>query len=122
MVYYFTMSCLELEDSDALKVAEPMMDDIMAGVARRDYKLHSTHFSVLLKGVIGPESFLEACDQRERDWGRPGARELVAIFRKEKSFSLIWDQHFDSTSGQVIAITTIAVKGGRYFVDHFDLH
>jgi len=98
------------------------MDDIMAGVARRDYKLHSIHCSVAWKGVLGPDEFLSACDQRESDWGKPGARELVAIFRKEKSFTLIWDQHFDRTSGQVVAMTTIALKGGRYFVDYFDLH
>ncbi len=98
------------------------MDDIMAGVARREYKLHSGHFSVTLKSILGPDQFLEACDQRESEWGAPGARELVAIFRKEKSFTLIWDQHFDSTQCQVVAMTTVALKGGRYFVDYFDLH
>lgn len=116
------MSCLELEDAEILKIAEPMMDDVMAGVSRREYKLHSTHFSVALKSVLGPDEFYEACDQREADWGLPGARELVAIFRKEKSFTLIWDQHYNRTEGQVIAMTTIALKGGRYFVDHFLLH
>ncbi len=116
------MSCLELDDESVLKVAEPMMDDIMAGVSHRDYKRHSAHFSVTLKSMLGPEEFLTACNQRESEWGLPGARELVAIFRKEKSFTLIWDQHFDSTQGQVVAMTTIAVKGGRYFVDHFVLH
>ncbi|MFK7995054.1 MAG: hypothetical protein AB8B87_13000 [Granulosicoccus sp.] len=115
------MSCLELDDEAVLKVAEPMMDDIMAGVSRRDYKRHSSHFSVVLKSVVGPDEFLEACDKQESDWGLPGARELVAIFRKEKSFTLIWDQHYDRTEGQVVAMTTIAVKGGRYFVDHFAL-
>ena len=116
------MSCLELEDADALKIAEPMMDDIMAGVARRDYKLHSIHFSVALKSSLGPDEFLAHCDQREKDWGRPGGRELVAIFRKEKSFTLIWDQQFDRTNGHVVSLTTIALKGGRYFVDYFLLH
>ena len=116
------MSCLELEDADALKIAEPMMDDIMAGVARREYKLHSSHFSVALKSMLGPEDFLAACDQRENDWGRPDGRELVAIFRKEKSFTLVWDQKFDGTEEHVAALTTIALKGGRYFVDYFLLH
>jgi len=115
------MSCIELDDTSVLKIAEPMMDDIMAGVARRDYKTHSNHYSVVLKSVIGPDQFLTACDQRESQWGLPGARELVAIFRKEKSFTVIWDQHFDRTEGQVVAITTVALKGGRYFVDHFAL-
>lgn len=113
---------MELSDADILKIAEPMMDDVMLGVSRRDYRLHSTHFSVSLKSVLGSEEFLEACDQRERDWGLPEHRELITIFRKEKSFTLIWNQIYSQTHGQVIAMLTIAVKGGRYFVDYVLLH
>lgn len=98
------------------------MDDIMLGVSRRDYRLHSSHFSVSLKSVLPGEVFLELCDQREKDWGLPGQRELVTIFRKEKSFTLIWNQLFTETDGQVIAMTTVALKGGRYFVDFFLIH
>ena len=116
------MSCLELDDNDILKVANPMMDDIIRGLARRDYALHSCHFSVNLKSLGGPEAFLEACDQYEADWGSPGQRELVAIFRKQKSFTLVWDQQFSNLEGQVMAAMTVAVKGGRYFVDHLLLH
>lgn len=111
-----------MDDAEILKVAEPMMDDIMLGVARRDYNLHSKHFSVNLKSKLGPQEFLEACDQRESDWGRPGQRALISIFRKEKSFTLVWNQQYNDTPGQVIALTTVALKGGRYFVDYFLLH
>jgi hypothetical protein len=116
------MSCLDLTDAEIVKIAEPMMDDIMLGVSRRDYNLHSSHSSVSLKSRITSEVFLEACDQRERNWGLPGERELTSIFRKHKSFTLIWLQHYTRTDDQVVAMTTIALKGGRYFVDHFQLH
>lgn len=98
------------------------MDDIMLGVSRRDYKLHSSHFSVSLKSVLSSEVFLASCDQREKDWGLPGQRELITIFRKEKSFTLISNQLFTGTNDQVMALTTIALKGGRYFVDYFLIH
>jgi len=97
------------------------MDDAMLGVSRRDYKQHSGHFSVTLKSVIGPDEFLSDCDTREKQWGTPLQRNLVAIFRKEKSFTLVWDQQFNQTDGQVVAMLTIALKGGRYFVDGFSL-
>lgn len=111
-----------MDDAEILKIAEPMMDDIMLGTSRRDYALHSKHFSVNLKSRLGPDDFLQACDQRESDWGSPGQRELVSIFRKDKSFTLIWDQRYNKTQGQIVALTTVALKGGRYFVDHFVLH
>ena len=116
------MSCLELSDAEIVKIAEPMMEDVMLGVSRRDYRLHSTHFSVHLKSQITNEVFLADCDQREKDWGLPGSRELTAIFRKHKSFTLVWVQQYTRTEEQVVALTTIALKGGRYFVDHFLLH
>ncbi|ASJ72968.1 hypothetical protein [Granulosicoccus antarcticus] len=116
------MSCLELTDAEIVKIAEPMMDDIMLGVSRRDYKHHSTNFSVVLKSRLTPEVFLAACDQRETDWGLPGDRELRCLFRKHKSFTLVWVQHYTRTDEQVVAMTTIALKGGRYFVDDFLLH
>lgn len=98
------------------------MDDIILGISRRDYKLHSSHFSVALKTVLTADVFLEDCNNREKEWGLPGQRELVTIFRKEKSFTLIWNQLFTRTEGQVIAMTTVALKGGRYFVDFFLIH
>jgi len=84
------MSCLELDDDDILKVANPMMDDIIRGLARRDYNLHSCHFSVHLKSHGGPEAFLEMCDQHEAAWGSPGQRSLVAIFRIENRRASHW--------------------------------
>jgi len=116
------MSCLDLDDADVCKVAEPMMDDIIRGVARRDYALHSRHFSVSLKSHITQETFLDACTQREADWGLPAERELVCIFRKPTSFTLVWNQAYTKEAGQVMAVTTVALKGGRYFVDYFLLH
>ncbi len=94
----------------------------MQGVARRDYQLHSRHFSVSLKSTISAEDFLVACDQREQQWGLPHERTLVCIFRKPKSFTLVWNQSYSKTeAGQVMAVTTVALKGGRYFVDGFFL-
>lgn len=116
------MSCLQLDDAECRRIADPMMDDAMTGVARRDYQLHCRHFSVALKGALSPEAFLAACDAREAAWGRPGPREPTCIFRKPKSFTLVWEQGFDRADGQVLALVTIALKGGRYFVDHFLLH
>ena len=116
------MSCLDLDDGDVSKIADPMIDDVIAGVARRDYALHSRHFSVNLKSMISSEIFLEHCNQREADWGVPGERELVCIFRKPKSFTLVWNLAFTKAEGQVLAVTTIALKGGRYFVDYVLLH
>ena len=116
------MSCLDLDDEAILKVADPMMVDTIEGIARRDHALHSRHFSVALKSEIGPDRFLADCDQREADWGRPEGRELICILRKPRSFTLVWEQGFDRAEGQVLAVLTIALKGGRYFVDHLLLH
>lgn len=112
---------MELDDKAVLNVVEPMMDDVMSGVSNRDYTLHSRHFSVDLKSKLSAETFLEQCDQRENDWGRPAQRDLLTIFRKEKSFTVLWHQHMDKTADQVLAVITIALKGGRYFVDGFYL-
>ncbi len=99
-----------------------MMDDIMRGLAQRDFALHSCHFSVNLKSAISPDAFLQKCDKYAADWGQPGQRELMCIFRKQKSFTLVWDQNFTHTEGQVMGMLTVALKGGRYFADAFDLH
>ena len=115
------MSCMELDDQAVLNVIEPMMDDVMSGVLNRDYAHHSCHFSVDLKSSITADAFLAKCEHWEAMWGRPGQREKVAIFRKEKSFTVLWHQLYDNTEDQILAATTVAVKGGRYFVDGFFL-
>lgn len=113
------MECLTLDDAEIRRIAEPMMDDVMLGLARGDYVLHSRHFSVDLKGQRPPEIFLLDVDQPR---GAPGERTLCCIFRKPKSFTLVWDQAFDRADGQSLALMTVALKGGRYFVDHFLIH
>ena len=116
------MSCLELDDAEIGRIAEPMMDDVMLGIARRDYALHSRHFSVDLKSTLTPEVFAEGIAASERARGAPGGRELRCLFRKPKSFTLVWEQEFAASDGQILAMMSVALKGGRYFVDHFLLH
>lgn len=116
------MSCLDLDEAEARRIAEPMMDDVMLGLARRDYALHSRHFSVDLKSALTPELFAEDVARGGEVRGAPGPREFVRLFRKPKSFTLVWDQSFERGEGQVMAMMTVALKGGRYFVDHFQLH
>lgn len=115
------MSCMDLDDQAVLNVIEPMMDDVLSGVSNRDYTRHTQHFSVDLKSTVSSDQFLAQCDKWETLWGRPSQRDVVTIFRKEKSFSVVWHQHYDKTEDQVLAVATIAVKGGRYFVDGFFL-
>lgn len=115
------MSCMELDDQGVLNVIEPMMDDVMSGIANRDYAHHTCHFSVDLKSSTSNDAFMAQCDWWEKQWGRPGQRDKVTIFRKEKSFTMLWHQQFDKTEDQVLAVITVALKGGRYFVDGFFL-
>ena len=116
------MSCLDLDDAEIGRIAEPMMDDVMLGIARRDYALHSRHFSVDLKGTLTPAAFAEGVAAAEPARGLPGARELQCLFRRPKSFTLVWRQDFASADGETLALMTVALKGGRYFVDYFLLH
>ncbi len=116
------MSCHDLDDDACRKIAEPMMDDTMDGFARHDYQRHTRHFSVALKSGIDPDAFVAECQAQRSAWGAPGTRELVCIFRKEKSFTLVWNQSFERADGQIMAVLTIALKGGRYFVDYFLIH
>jgi len=111
-----------MTDEEICKVADPMMDDVVAGIARRDYTIFSSHFSLDLKTVQTPEHFLACCTRWEADWGRPGDRELIAIFRKPKAFTLCWRQGFSQAQGDIAALLTIALKGGRHFVDHVLIH
>ncbi|PID62231.1 MAG: hypothetical protein CSB44_03810 [Gammaproteobacteria bacterium] len=115
------MSLLELDDAEIIRIAEPMMDEVMLGLAHRDYRAMSQQFSVDLKSVLSDDTFQNMLAE-QRHWGRPGARELIAIFRKPKAFTLVWNQYFEAAEGDIMAIATIALKGGRYFIDDFQLH
>ena len=116
------MSCLELDDAEARRIAEPMMDDVMLGIARRDYTLHSRHFSVALKSALTLAAFADDIERAGAARGAPGEREFVRLFRKPRSFTLIWHQRFADDDGETLAMMTVALKGGRHFVDHFLLH
>jgi len=109
---------MDLDDQAVLNVIEPMMDDVMSGVANRDYARHSQHFSVDLKSTLSSEDFLMLCDKRESLWGRPGQRDVVTIFRKEKSFSVVWHQHYGTLKHAVQKQSVEIKKRCATFVTH----
>ncbi len=113
------MSCLELSDEQVFNVVEPMVNDAMLAANRRDYQAHCSLFSVDLKSVISSDVFLQRCESHRKKWGNAGERVFVCTFRKEKSFTVIWNQQFDATEDQVALLVTVALKGGRYFIDEF---
>ncbi len=116
------MDSRDTDDQALCAVADPMMNDIMQGLAHRNFSLHSQHFSLHLKNYISEEQFKLDCDRWLGKWGRPTERNLICIFRKPKAFTLIWNQSFSEADEEVMAMVTIAVKGGRYFVDQFMLY
>lgn len=116
------MSCQTLVDQEILKIVDPMIDLVIQGANNRDYRLHSGNFSLSLKDKLTADAFLEQCDQRNSSFGRLGERSLVAIFRKEKFFTVIWAMASTGTSEDVMMLATIALKGGRYFIDDLLIH
>ena len=66
-------------DADIMAIANPIMDNLMAGSTAIDHAQHTRDFSERMKAIVTPEHLQYVCQHYQAQWGYFTERELVAI-------------------------------------------
>lgn len=112
------MKLAQLSDADILAIANPIMDNLMAGSTAIDHAQHTRDFSERMKAIVTPEHLQYVCQQYQAIWGYFSQRELVAIFRRPYSIAIVWRQFCTLQAGEFVAEMVLIEEDGRYLVDH----
>jgi len=113
-----TMELVQKTDEEILRVANPIMDNLMDASTAIDYERHVRDFTDRAKSVLSKERLQKICREYQNNKGFFGKRELVAIFRRPESLVVVWKQWFTKQPGEFVAELLLVEKDGRYLVDH----
>lgn len=113
-----TMDLAQKPDDEILAVADPIMDNLMQASTAIDYERHIRDFTDRAKAVLSKSALELMCKEYQSTKGFFGQRKFVAVFRRQESVVVVWQQAFTKAPGEFVAELVLVKKGGKYLVDH----
>ena len=111
------MSLSDLNDVELLKVAAPIMDNLMDAAMHIDYERHVRDFSESAKASLEKARFQRICENYQRERGHFADREVLGILRRPGSVIVVWKQKFTKARGEYLAELVLAEQNGRPVIE-----
>jgi hypothetical protein len=104
-------------DSEVLKVANPIMDNLMDASTSGDFERHVRDFSERIKEKFTKEEFQNQCEEYRSKWGVFTDREFIGATTTNKFANIYWKQRFSETDDEYLVVLTLSQKDGQYIVE-----
>ena len=112
------MNFEEISDADILRIANPLMDNLMEASTEIDHAKHTRDFTDRMKDIVTKEYFQKVCEQYQAEKGFFSARIPAAVFKRPDSAVIVWKQFFTNAQGEYVAEMVLVKQNGKYLVDH----
>ena len=112
------MSLDSMSDEDILRVANPIMDNLMEASTVIDHERHIRDFSQRMKAIVTKDHLLKVCEKCQREKGYFSRRDPVAVFKRPGAAAIVWKQQFTKAPGEFVAEMLLIEKDGAFLVDH----
>ena len=112
------MELANKSDEEILKIANPIMENLMEGSTEIDHEKHTRDFTDRLKSIVTKDYLEKVCRRYQAEWGYFSKREFVAVFRRPSSVALVWKQWCTKQAGEFVAELVLVQRESRYLVDH----
>ncbi len=105
-------------DEEILKIANPIMDNLMEGSTEVDHVKHTRDFTDRMKNIVTKNYLDKICERYQAEWGYFTKREFVAVFRRPSSIAIVWKQWCTKQDGEFVAELVLVERDSKYLVDH----
>ena len=112
------MNFEDMSEKEILKIATPIMDNLMDASTKIDHEAHVKDFTKRMKNIVTKDYLQKVCEQYQSEKGFFSQRKLVAVFKRPDSVAIIWKQSFTKAKGEFVAEIVIVHQDGRYLCDH----
>tara|TARA_R110001592_G_scaffold359860_1_gene667282 strand:- start:58 stop:408 length:351 start_codon:yes stop_codon:yes gene_type:complete len=112
------MNFENMSDEDILKIADPIMDNLMDASTEINYEKHVRDFTDRMKAIVTKDYLEKVCKQYQSEKGFFTERDVIAVFKRPDSAAIIWRQNFSVAKGDFVAEMVIVNINGKYLVDH----
>jgi hypothetical protein len=112
------MTLKSMSDEKILRVANPIMHNLMDASTAIDHERHIRDFSERMKAIVTKEYLQKVCEKYQRVKGYFSRREPVAVFKRPDAVAIIGKQWFTKAPGEFVAEMLLVEKDGTFLVDH----
>ena len=112
------MSLDSMSDEDILRVANPIMDNLMEASTVIDHERHIRDFSERMKAIVTKDHLQKVGEKYQREKGYFSRRDPVAVFKRPGAAAIVWKQRFTKAPGEFVAEMLLIEKDGAFLVDH----
>lgn len=112
------MNFKKMSEKDIIKIASPIMDNLMEASTEIDHEKHVRDFTDRMKNIVTKEYLQKVCEKYQAEKGFFSGRELVAVFKRPDSAAIVWKQSFTKAQGEFVAEMVLVNTDGKYQVDH----
>src|ERR671910_770166 len=112
------MELEHMSDDQIMRIANPIMDNLMDASTAIDHQRHIRDFTERLKNIVTPDPLRRVCEKYQREKGYFSRREPVAVFKRPGAAAIIWKQWFTNAQGEFVAEMLLVERDGKYLVDH----
>ena len=101
------MSILTKTDEEILAIAEPIWDNMVAGVNEVDCDKLTRDFSVTLKQSYPCKELKAYCEKNQTSYGQLTQRKLLGCIRREQGVTVMWTHKREKAAGDVLGHVTL---------------
>ncbi|MFH1062159.1 MAG: hypothetical protein V1747_04645 [Candidatus Omnitrophota bacterium] len=104
------------DNAEVQQHADPIIDNILQGMANDDYFQYTKDFDQHLKAIMSKDRFIKK-RKEVYDWvGSYLYREYLGFINTQSSTVIFWKGAFDNTKDDILIRLTLSEDQGRYFV------
>jgi len=111
------MELINQSDEGILKIANPIMDNLMDASTKIDFERHIRDFSDRIKEKYTQEEFQQQCEDYRSKWGVFTEREFIGTTKNKSFVNVYWKQQLSKTDDEFLAILTLSQNNDRYIVE-----
>jgi hypothetical protein len=111
------MNLLKESEEAILKVANPIMDNLMDASTNNDFERHIRDFSDRIKLKFTQDEFVKQREEYQSKWGDFTKRDYIGSTKTGNIVNVYWKQCFSKTDDDFLAVLTLTQKNGQYVVE-----
>jgi len=97
------MNWLLKTDREILKIATPIMDNLMQATKETDHNKHIKDFCEKMKTSFTKEQFDQQCTDYQNNRGDVTKRHIVGIFKKRNDVRVLWKLWYSKSGNEFLA-------------------
>lgn len=110
------MNFIEMEESEILKIVEPMMDNCLSGSNEGNHAKHTRDFTQRMKNIVTPENLKWQLSTEPRALFTE--RKFIHLFRRQSAIGIIWKQYISTSDDELMNQAIFVESNGKILIDH----